>query len=260
MLKIILCSLCIWTYAAVTAQPPVVVPKEIKESIPIGFLVMDCLEGDLNNDGLKDALLILKSSEEDSTAEETIRPLLLYVAGKDKLWKLAARNDSIIMCRHCGGVFGDPYEGMEIKNAGQFSLYFYGGSSDRWSVTYSFKYDLLRNNWNLESETSTNYSIHDPDKTMKTTTIHATELAGKNISNFSGNENHKEWMVVADKAFFYNEPSVGSKPKKAYVMKGDQLSSIKETINFIQVYFTNSNGTGTEGFILKKDVRQIGMK
>ena len=250
------------SYVILSAQPPVVVPKEIQKQIPRGFIAMDCVQGDLNNDSLKDVILILKSIkedisvEEDSSIDDINRPFLLYTAEKNKQWKLTARNDSIVKCKLCGGAF-DPYEETTIEKGGRFTLSFYGGRSDRWSVVYHFKYSSTNNNWNLETIENSTYSTHDPDKTAKTITIGAEELVGKNIRNVRDDDGEeKNWVVVADKTFFYNQPSLAGKPRKGYLMKGDKVSSYNETVNFIQCYFTNDKGKDTEGFILKKDLKQ----
>jgi len=152
----------------------------------------------------------------------------------------------------------DPYEGTTIEKNSRFTLSFYGGRSDRWAVNYHFKYNSTNNNWNLESIQNSSYSTHDRDKTMKTITIGADELVGKNIQNFRDDDGEeKAWVVDVDKTFFYNQPSLTSRPRKGYLLKGDKVSSFSETVNFIQCYFINDKGKDTEGFILKKDLRQV---
>jgi len=108
MPKLKLLFLLVCSYVTLRAQPPVVVPKEIQKLIPPGFIAMDYVQGDLNNDSLKDIILILKSvkedspMEEDSSTDDINRPFLIYVSEKNKQWKLAVRNDSIVKCKRCG--------------------------------------------------------------------------------------------------------------------------------------------------------------
>src|SRR5262245_26150841 len=95
------------------------VPGELLPFIPEGYQVLDHAMGDLNKDKLNDYLLILKKANEselsDVVEHPEPRPLLVIIRQKDGSLKLATRNDKVVLCVDCGGVFGDPYAGMTIK-------------------------------------------------------------------------------------------------------------------------------------------------
>ena len=92
------------------SQPPIT-PPEVNPFIPTGYEALDYVAGDLNSDKKKDGILILKTPGEDSVMEEELaRPLIILIRQADGKLKQVLRNDKAIMCRHCGGVFGDPYE------------------------------------------------------------------------------------------------------------------------------------------------------
>jgi hypothetical protein len=67
-----------------------------------------------------------------------------------------------VLCYNCGGVFGDPYEGLAIKN-GYFSVEHYGGSSWRWTRIITFKYHDAKKAWYLHRDAGISYHTSDPD-------------------------------------------------------------------------------------------------
>jgi hypothetical protein len=65
--------------------------------------------------------------------------LLIVLFGADSGYIQVARSDKVIFCKDCGGVFGDPFSGIEIsKNVLQ--IHHYGGSAWRWAYVYKFRY------------------------------------------------------------------------------------------------------------------------
>ena len=52
-----------------------------------------------------------------------IIPLFVLACTSTGKFKLIARNDSVVLCKSCGGILGDPYQGIAIKN-GYSSLIF----------------------------------------------------------------------------------------------------------------------------------------
>lgn len=127
------------------------------------YTVLDSATGDLNLDEFPDKLLILKSKDE-GTLTEVARPLLLLSGKADGSFVLAARNDSVVLCADCGGVFGDPYSGITIKN-GYFSIEHYGGSSWRWTRIITFKYSKEKGEWILHRDAGESFHTSDPEKT-----------------------------------------------------------------------------------------------
>lgn len=146
-------------------------PNEIKSFIPNGYEPIEATKGDLNQDSIPDAILVVKKPDEKETSDvvdhPTKRPLLVLIGEGNGKYKLAARNDNVVLCVDCGGVFGDPFEGVSIKN-GVFSVEHYGGSSWRWTKIITFKYSPADKNWLLSRVGSDSYHTSDPNK-MKTT-------------------------------------------------------------------------------------------
>lgn len=229
--------------------------------IPKGYELLDYETGDLNGDGRSDVVLVLKHVNEDSMdmdEPDNARPLMLLTRQANNKLTLAARNDELVMCKQCGGIFGDPYEGLTVgKN--MLTINFYGGSAWRWSVEYQFKYDAVAKNWMLEKETNSYYHNADPDK-MKTTVYKRDELGKVSLAGMgaqTGECSKGRYKVTVPKTYFYDQPSLNSKPRKAYLVSGDVVSCNRQTANFVLVYFTNAKDQSTEGFILKKHLAVV---
>jgi hypothetical protein len=154
----ILMSFC-WFVAS--AQSPD--PQLFQNFIPANYSLLDSASGDWNKDGYKDLVLILKNDAEEQNPDTT-RPLLLLAGTADGGYTLLARNDSVVLCKGCGGVFGDPYTGVVIKN-GYLSLEHYGGSSWRWTRVITFRFDPKSGQFRLHRDAGVSYHTSDPDKT-----------------------------------------------------------------------------------------------
>ena len=106
----------------------------------------------LNNDTLLDKVLVLKCDEEEMIPDTNRLLLILFksILG----YELSANTPSAIMCKGCGGVFGDPFAGIEIRK-NVLIISHYGGSSWRWSYTHKFRYQ--NNDWYLIGGTKSFY-------------------------------------------------------------------------------------------------------
>lgn len=132
-----------------------------------GYTVLNATSGDLNRDAYPDWVLIYRKTTEAETSDAIDhpepRPLLLYVGQPDGTLKLAARNDKVVLCYDCGGVFGDPFSQVVIKN-GFFTVEHYGGSSWRWTRLITFRYQPKARKWYLHKDGGDSYHTGDPDK------------------------------------------------------------------------------------------------
>lgn len=136
------------------------VPAELAQFIPDGYVALDHAYGDLNKDKRQDVLIILKNLDEEKLSvvveRPEPRPLLVIIRQKDGSLKQVTRNDKVVLCVNCGGVFGDPYAGMTIKN-GFFSIEHYGGSNWRWERIITFKYSTKDKRWFLHKDGTIRY-------------------------------------------------------------------------------------------------------
>lgn len=260
MRKFIL-ALFVFIIIAFAAQAQnTMLPQELKPFIQKGYEVLDFVKNDMNSDKLMDYILILKVQGEDTMTIDNSnwdapRPLLLIIRQPDKSLKLRTNNSVLVLCKQCGGMMGDPYQGVRVK-PGEFTTDFYGGSSWRWSESYTFRYDKIKKDWFLELHNSINYHVSDPNDESGDYHINRSEIGDVTLKDFSPyyNTDSSTWKVNVAKTYFYASPAIKSKPKTAYLVKGNTVQSYKRFKNFIQCSFTNSKGKITSGFILKKDL------
>lgn len=130
--------------------------------IPAGYDTLQTAEGDLNKDGIADFAMVLQSDKERDASldEEGIdvdslpKRILVVLLKKNDVYQLAAKTDKAILCKYCGGIFGEPFDGIWIDK-GILQLHHYGGSAWRWSYTHKFRYQ--QNNLYLIGETTLSY-------------------------------------------------------------------------------------------------------
>ncbi len=158
--RIISVSICMSTFLTMSGQNPTTTRIEkIKRLIPDQFEILDFKFGHLDNDTLTDAVVILKSKfeeVEDSTQRDRYRPLLILLQQKNKSFKLAKRNDHVVLCKNCGGTFVDPFGGLSIENK-SFEIIFFGGSRYKWTRLIRFNYEINLKNWILVEDSGSVY-------------------------------------------------------------------------------------------------------
>jgi len=112
--------------------------------MPAGYEELDGgrATGDLNRDGRPDLALVVgaKNEAQDTTeAGPPPRRLLVLLAVPGGGYRLAAASSQAVLCRGCGGVYGDPFAGIDIQK-GVLTLDHYGGSNWRWNITGKFRW------------------------------------------------------------------------------------------------------------------------
>jgi hypothetical protein len=129
---------------------------------PDPYIIIDTASGDFNNDNFRDFIVVLNKPG-DFSFDDTIRPLVILM-GSPEGPVFFARNDYAALCASCGGVFGDPYQGISIKGK-FFSIDEYGGSNWRWTRNTTFRYDNKTKSFILHKDGGYSYHTSDPDKT-----------------------------------------------------------------------------------------------
>jgi hypothetical protein len=152
------------------------IPSEVSPLIPSNFYPIYLKKVDLNGDELPDYLMVLEDNihkgeafgEFDKDTEETNRPLIILQRGKDGKLMKVKENDNVVYCRICGGVMGDPFEGIQVTKKG-FVVRMYGGSNMRWAYQYEFAYSRRDKTWQLIRVSDTSFGTDAPDKEEVTT-------------------------------------------------------------------------------------------
>ncbi|MDA3614414.1 hypothetical protein [Polluticaenibacter yanchengensis] len=109
--------------------------------IPKNYIIKDSLTGDLDNDSIKELIVVFDTEKASEDFENVPRELIIYKLKKGK-WAEWKRSKQAIFGSREGGMMDDPYTGMIVKN-GVLEITHYGGSSWKWSHTdkYRFKND-----------------------------------------------------------------------------------------------------------------------
>ncbi len=122
----------------------------LNDFVPFGWTILDSAKGDLNQDGRKDAVIILQ--HDDSVrlikSEDTIltQPRILVILFKntsDSSFHLSEQSNSFILT-HDDPFMDDPYQEMTIDKGVlklNFHTFFTSGSWYTTSGTYKFRYD-----------------------------------------------------------------------------------------------------------------------
>lgn len=138
MKAILIVGLCV-LHVFVHAQEPL---------IPKGYLLLEEKLGDLDKDGILEKVSVYNTT--DSTEEGIEREIfILKKAGEQ--WTIWKRSTNAILRSNQGGMMGDPFQGIDIKN-GLLIISLAGGSSWKWS--HEDKYRFQNNEFELIGYTS----------------------------------------------------------------------------------------------------------
>jgi hypothetical protein len=158
--------MCVASFVVVAQDKDLKVPAEVAPFVESGTKAIALEKADLNGDGNEDFVLVLEKEKPAKDADDFPvgqRPLLILMRGADGKLTVAKRNDRIVMCSQCGGVFGEPFEGV-IAKINTFSVEHYGGSAERWKFSYKFNYSRIDKTWQLVRVEEINYHTSNPNK------------------------------------------------------------------------------------------------
>jgi len=138
--------------------------EKLKSFIPKGYEAIAEKKGNLNLDKTEDCILVIRKTTEETTSnmdegKPDKRIVLLLLGQKDGSYKLAYKNQNVADCIDCGGVFGDPFSGISIKN-GYFSIEHKIAGGHHWEQIITFKFNKTKNNWYLYKDHFINYVLN----------------------------------------------------------------------------------------------------
>ncbi|HEX7317235.1 MAG TPA: hypothetical protein VF297_25280 [Pyrinomonadaceae bacterium] len=156
---------CVPVIAAAQAEE-LQVPAEVRPFVEAGTKAIAVEAADLDGDGRGDFVLVLERENPAKDKDDfpvNQRPLLLLLRGADGTLSAAKRNERVVLCSQCGGIFGDPFEGVEVGR-NTFTVHHYGGSAWRWKNSYKFNYSRIDKTWQLVRVEELSYHTSDPNK------------------------------------------------------------------------------------------------
>ena len=113
--------------------------------------ILSSEQGDLSGNGTPGIVLVL---DHPGTGAEMLgegKPRSVLLLTRDSAGKLqkAKQNDRLVPCAQCGGMAGDPFGYVRVDKGG-FTAFIEGGSRERWSDEYTFKYSADQQDWLLD--------------------------------------------------------------------------------------------------------------
>ncbi len=135
---------------------------KVKAFVPEDYEVLEMASGDLNGDKYKDYVLILKNKNETNN-RGLARPLIIikgYAKGK---LELMARNDQVVLCSNCAGVFGDPTPKIILKER-LLTIETNVGTNWKYTRIITFKYDADLEELMLHKDSNISYHVSSPNR------------------------------------------------------------------------------------------------
>lgn len=105
-------------------------------AVPNGYTILDEKDGDLDKDGISEKVIVFDTG--DSSDFGTIRDIQIFKKTGSK-WSLWISSKNAVGKSQDGGMMGDPFRDIEIKN-GILLISQDGGSSWKWSNTDKYRY------------------------------------------------------------------------------------------------------------------------
>tara|TARA_R110002126_G_scaffold290629_2_gene448057 strand:+ start:8164 stop:8820 length:657 start_codon:yes stop_codon:yes gene_type:complete len=99
--------------------------------------------GDLDKDGIDEKVIVYETNEKTNFGNTREIQILKNKSGEWIEWR---KSRNAVLKSEEGGFWGDPFEGIEIKN-GILKIHFFGGSNWKWS--YTDKYRFQNNKFQL---------------------------------------------------------------------------------------------------------------
>jgi hypothetical protein len=145
----------------------------LKEYIPIAYAT-----GELNLDGIDDAIVVLAkkgepsylnsdvppSADLDDTEIFPLRKLVILLGSKDKSYKIIKIHNTAVYRAVDGGAKSgdDLFRRVVVKN-GYFTIEHAQSGFDAWEQYDTFKYDKVKKEWFLHKNTTIGYKENDKD-------------------------------------------------------------------------------------------------
>lgn len=155
--------------------------------------ILDSQQGDLRGNGEQGAVLVIDhlGTGNEKLGEGGPRTLLLLARDGTGELKKVGKNDRLIPCAQCGGMAGDPFGYIQVGE-GRFVVLTEGGSRERWSNEYTFKYSDEKQDWLLDktvrmvTDTETGEEKHMELTSKEFGAIHFEEFDPATLSKMEG--------------------------------------------------------------------------
>lgn len=187
--------------------------------IPEGYDILQEATGDLDGDEMDEKVIVFNTNREGEMGNE--RELRVYVLS-DGLWSLWYKAIGPVLSSERGGVLGDPFDNLAIRN-GQIVIDHYGGSIDRWS--YSHSYQHLEDNWYLVEATLSYFQICQYSETYTYDLMNATGYHSRHKDECDDNGVVTKTKIEVEESLVLNKAD--DKPVMNGFLPGDVEVAVK---------------------------------
>ena len=131
-------------------------PQSIAMQLPSGYQPFVAQEGPDLGDGRRSFLVVVHRAA-DSRGQPSPRPLLIFEERPDHAYRLAARNDHVVLRANEGGQC-DPFDPEDAADSGlsvkgrYFTVQNFVACGQHWSDYVTFRYDPRTHGWLFSSE------------------------------------------------------------------------------------------------------------
>jgi hypothetical protein len=156
--------------AVAIAQPST--KKNPNDFIPVGFVLVSSVEGDLNKDGVADKVLLIKGTDKGAYEKNEFGEMvdrnrrgIIVLFKKDNQYQIVLKNLNCFSSENeDGGVYYAPELSLEI-NKGNLYIHYAHGRYGYWKYTFRYRnsdfyligYDSSEGGEVVEKETSINF-------------------------------------------------------------------------------------------------------
>ena len=108
------------------------------DTIPKQYQSIKEVYGDLDRDSIVEKIVVYNMSDKKDEIKGVDREVVIFKKDKDN-WKIWERSTNAVGNSKDGGMMGDPFEDMEVRN-GILLIHQSGGSSWKWGHTDKYRY------------------------------------------------------------------------------------------------------------------------
>lgn len=182
ILTFTLCSYCLM--GDDPDRSKVDMPEAASKHLPDNGEILTSVKADLDGDNRVDFLVAFEYLNDERE--------LIIVTNPDGKYRIAARSKRVILCKECGGVYGDPFVRIRADKK-KFGIDHFGGSNLKWSNSSEFGYSRRDKKWQLLSFHSTEYDL---DANTTENDYKCKDFGLLNLEDFDINSSVSETTII----------------------------------------------------------------
>ncbi len=225
--------------------------KKIDDFIPKGFMILDSLSGDLNNDKLVDKIIILANEQEFKN--NAPRLLLILLNNGNGGFLLKTKNQNVIPCLKCAGGSGgeDSYSDFVLKkNLFSFTQL---KLSESKLIEKKYEFQSVGDELILNKVTIIKSDLYDDSEPKEKKIINNLKI---NINNFNINNFEKSILItvkIQDSDGYTNLRK--EKSTTSAILERVSTGEVVEVIEQVGDWYFVRTKSGNQGYVFKTKIK-----